>query len=92
MLDEGRGRVWIGGLVLVHNGLYRPYRAEGRFVEDQGFREALHPWLSCGRSVGALVSGADQDEHGKLSRLLDSSIGIQRKSGGIAPCGSIKRT
>jgi hypothetical protein len=29
------------------------YRAQSHFVQDQGFREALHPWLTCGRAVGA---------------------------------------
>ena len=50
----------------VHGGidraLSRPYRAQNDFVQDQGFREALHPWLSCGRSVGALLSGPGRDE------------------------------
>jgi hypothetical protein len=42
--------------------LYRPFRARDLFVLDQGFREALHPWLNCGRAVGALVSGPGPDE------------------------------
>jgi hypothetical protein len=39
-----------------------PYRAQGHFVEDQGFREALHPWPSCGHAFGVLFSGPCTDE------------------------------
>jgi hypothetical protein len=68
MVNVGQGMMgcWGAGLdwwlIFSYDGLYRPYRAESRFVEDQGFREAVHPWLSCGRTVGALVSGTDQDQ------------------------------
>jgi hypothetical protein len=39
-----------------------PYRAQEHFVKYQGFREALHPWLTCGHAVGVLLSGPGTDE------------------------------
>ena len=50
----------------VHGGieraLCRPYRAQGHYVKYHGFREALHPWLTCGHAVGVLVSEPGTDE------------------------------
>jgi hypothetical protein len=58
--------------------LFRPYRAENHFVQDQGFREALHPWLTCGRAVGAQLSGPGTDE---LIATYDEQIDVDELIG-----------
>jgi hypothetical protein len=43
--------------------LYRPFRARNHLLQVPGVaRKAAHPWLTCGRSVGALLSGPCPDE------------------------------